>query len=186
MKRRPEFFNIEHEINGYTFYKSKSEEHRRVYVPRTEDFIEFIDVLWSLLPYERRTRYAARNKEMFKRYPWLFIKNRWDGGIWFWDKDGNLELDWFDHHEGEFLEQANPYMFFSMQEELAAEFKENAPDHFYNYMITDIKEKYWTLRWYDNGNTKNGYKIVDKYCKLYEIELGWRKKSPYYAEVEED
>ena len=90
MKRKPDFFNIKHEINGYTFYESSSDQHSRVYVPRTEDFIEFIDALWSLLPQERRTRYARRNKRMFKRYPWLFVKNRWDGGIWLWTKTAIL------------------------------------------------------------------------------------------------
>ncbi len=186
MKRKPDFFNIKHEINGYTFYESSSDQHSRVYVPRTEDFIEFIDALWSLLPQERRTKYARRNKKMFKRYPWLFVKNRWDGGIWLWDKDGNFKLNWFDYHEGDFLEEVNPHMFFSMQEEIAAELRENAPNSFYYYMIMDIKEKWWTLRWYDSGFTSNGHKIIQKYCDLYEVELGWREKSPYHQEYDED
>lgn len=177
MRVKPEFFSIEHKINDYIFYESESDQHNRVYVPRTEDFIKFIDALWELLPYERRTHYAERNKTLFKKYPWLFIKNRWDGGIYLWDKEGNLELDWFDSHEGVFLEQTNPYMFFSMQEEIAAELHKNAPESFYYYMILDIKEKYWTLRWYDTGNTDNGYKIIDKYCKLFEEELGWTNKN---------
>ena len=35
-------------------------------------------------------------------------------------------------------------------------------------MITDIKEKYGTLRWYDNGNTGSGYDIISKYARLSE------------------
>lgn len=32
------------------------------------------------------------------------------------------------------------------------------------YRISQIKEKYGVLRWYDFGNTKNGYKIISKHC----------------------
>lgn len=179
MKRKPEFFSIEHKINDYTFYESESDKHNRIYVPRTEDFLEFIDKLYDLLPMERRNNYTRRNKEMFKRYPWLFVKNRWDGGIDLWDKDGNFKLNWFDYHEGDWLEEQNPYLFFNWQEDLSKEFKKNAPEHFYYYMIMDTKEKYWTLRWYDNGNTENGNKIIDKYCKLFEKDFGWSKKQYY-------
>ena len=35
-----------------------------------------------------------------------------------------------------------------------------------SYRIIQIKEKYGGLRWYDAGNTKNGYAIIHKYEEL--------------------
>lgn len=173
MKLKPEFFNIEHKIKGYTFYESDSNEHNRVYVPRTEDFLEFLDALWKLVPKKKKDEKAKHNYELFKKYPWLFVKNRWDGGVPLWDSKYKLDPVWFEWHEADALERANEELFMRMQEELAAELKEKAPNSYYYYMIVDIKEKYGTLRWYDNGNTEKGRAIVNKYCKLFEKEFGW-------------
>jgi hypothetical protein len=36
----------------------------------------------------------------------------------------------------------------------------------FNYRISQIKEKFGSLRWYDNGGTKNIHNIIDKYEDL--------------------
>ena len=38
--------------------------------------------------------------------------------------------------------------------------------HIDRYRITQIKEKYGTLHWYDRGNTDHGFKIILKYVSL--------------------
>ena len=175
MKHKPKFFNIPHEINGYTFYESDSDQHNRVYVPRTkEDFHNFIDALYNMLP-SNIQRKIQRNYNIIKRYPWLFPRNRWDGGIYLYEiKNGNqvLTWHWFNYIEGDWLEEGAPYLFFEMQEKLRKEFLSTNPDFIYLYTITDTKTKYGTVRWYDAGNTEKGHKIVERYCRRFKKEMG--------------
>lgn len=55
---------------------------------------------------------------------------------------------------------------FGMQlcKELKKELKKNK--YLIKYRITQIKEKYGELCWYDAGNTENGYNIIQKYTHL--------------------
>ena len=49
--------------------------------------------------------------------------------------------------------------------DLCKELKTELKKHKYlrKYRITQIKEKFGGLRWYDNSNTKEGYNIIQKY-----------------------
>lgn len=176
MKRKPTFFNKEVIIDGYTFYQSNSDQHDRVYVPRTkDDFHEFIDRLWYLTSKKNKTPKAKKNYEMIKRYPWLFVKNRWDGGIYLynkWDSNKKDKFDtWFDINEGDLFIILDEELFLKFQEELREEFLNNNPELLYEYTVVDTKEKYGTFRWYDNGNTENGHRIVNKYMDLYDAKI---------------
>lgn len=175
MKRKYNFFSIERKVAGtdYIFYESESDQHNRVYVPQTkDDFNEFIDVLWRLIPSKRKTREMQQNYSWIQRYPWLFVKNRWDGGIYLTKMNSDeLLYDWFDYHEGSDWASVIPFEFYQMQEELLQEFLLINPDLIYLYTIIDIKEKYGTFRWYDNGCTDGGRKIINKYAKIIEKKL---------------
>ena len=95
-------------------------------------------------------------------------------GIYLYEtKDGNQAFtwDWFDYFEGDWLEAGSPHLFYEMQEELRNEFLSFDREVLYRYTITNTKTKYGTVRWYDMGNTDNGYKIVSKYCRLFEDEM---------------
>ena len=41
-------------------------------------------------------------------------------------------------------------------------------NHLSNYKVLQVKEKYGTLRWYDEGGNKNTCNIIDKYEKISE------------------
>lgn len=51
---------------------------------------------------------------------------------------------------------------------MCKELKEELKKHKYlkKYRVTQIKEKYGSLRWYDMGNTERGHEIISKYEKL--------------------
>ena len=161
MKNKPDFFNKEVKIDDYIFYQSDSDKHDRVYVPRTkESFIEFIDKLWSLT--ENPTGEEIENFELVKEYPFLFPKNRWDGGMYLYDN--NKFKRWFDYTEVDWLLKMNREKTLELLKNLGKEFDRNSDDMRYSYMIMDIKEKYYSLRWYDSGNTDEGFRLIDEYC----------------------
>lgn len=49
-------------------------------------------------------------------------------------------------------------------DELKLELKKSG--HINDYRITQIKEKYSMLRWYDNGKTPKMYEIINKYVDM--------------------
>ena len=83
------------------------------------------------------------NKELVERYPFLWPR-KWNGeklDLDIWGYDGS-ELDWMpDGWRIAFGDE--------MMEELAEELKKY--DWLDKYFPVQIKEKYGTLRWYDNG-----------------------------------
>lgn len=173
MKLKPKFFSIEVKIGDYIFYQSESDKHTRVYVPRTkDDFNEFIEVLWNLLPKEYKTAKTINNYNLIKKYPWLFVKNRWDGGVYIYNIffeeseisfNPNKYNNWFRYFEGDWIYESKPKLFIKFQNELLKELQSYNKDLEYQYTIVDTKIKWGTLRWYDGGNTNKGRKIVSKY-----------------------
>lgn len=96
------------------------------------------------------------NKLLVKEYPFLLPRNRFTDKV---PTDYNYtytELD--DMPEGWRI---------AFGEKLCAELKEALGEkNINNYRITQIKEKYGTLRWYDKANTKAGYNVLHKYESL--------------------
>lgn len=97
------------------------------------------------------------NRELCEKYPWLIPTNRWTGKI--------VEDYDYDYTELDAMPDGWRIAFGDqMVEELNQEFVKGG---FVNdYRITQIKEKYGGLRWYDNGNTEEGYNIINKYESL--------------------
>lgn len=111
------------------------------------------------------------NKELCMKYPFLIPRNRWSGkritdgaGFWPGNPEAVPEYDW-DHTE---LDQMPDGWRKAFGEQLCAELKTELDrvGATETYMITQIKEKYGMLRWYDNGNTKEGYRIIGKYVAI--------------------
>lgn len=154
MSERPSFFKKELTVKGYTFYLN---EQHRAFVPRTkEEFKPFIDTLFALI--EDPTVTQKVNYALIKKYPFLLPKNRWDGGL-------NINGP-FDFSYNELYGMPNGWLFNFGEElvtKLASLLEERGPDTIYRYFITDIKEKYGTLRWYDGGATDKMYKVINEY-----------------------
>lgn len=116
------------------------------------------------------------NRELCERYPFLIPRNRWsgkritecqEGGFW----PGNPEaIPKYDYEYTELDEMPDGWRI-AFGEQLCEELKEelikagqNAMD---KYMITQIKEKFGYLHFYDNGCTERWYKeIMPKYVLL--------------------
>lgn len=82
------------------------------------------------------------NKNLIEQYPFLLPKNRWTGKVvedydYSWTEMDDMPVGWRIAFGDQMLEE--------LREELV---KYNYLD---KYFITQIKEKYGTLRWYDNG-----------------------------------
>jgi hypothetical protein len=159
MSDKPSFFNKELKVKGYAFYLN---EHKRAYVPtKKEDFEKFIDTLFAIL--EVKTEEQTKNYELLKSFPFLLPKNRFDHGLML-DvpfKFSRTELDsmpdgWRQNFGLKITEEIN---------EALLKIDEEMP---YKYMITDIKEKYGSLRWYDNGATEEVFDIIEKYTNISE------------------
>lgn len=111
------------------------------------------------------------NRQLCEKYPFLIPSNRWTGrritegaGFWFREPEVIPEYD----YERTELDLMPDGWRIAFGEALCQELKEEleragALD---TYRITDIKEKYGSLRWYDNGNTREGYQIIGKYTGL--------------------
>lgn len=97
------------------------------------------------------------NRELCEKYPWLIPTNRWTGEV--------VEDYDYDYTELDQMPEGWRIAFGDqMVEELNQELVKGG---FVNdYRITQIKEKFGGLRWYDNGNTEEGYNIINKYESL--------------------
>ena len=97
------------------------------------------------------------NRALCERFPFLLPRNRWSGEVASGYDFEYTELDAMpDGWRKAFGEQ--------LCEELLAELtRTGRPD---DYRILQIKEKYGSLRWYDNWNTEHGYEILDQYEAL--------------------
>lgn len=116
-----------------------------------------------------------RNRQLCERFPFLIPSNRWsgkriteasDGGYWPGSPETIPEYD----YEFTELDDMPSGWRTAFGETLCSELKEELEKHgaLDRYRIVQIKEKYGQLRWYDNGNTETGYKIINKYTELSE------------------
>ena len=115
------------------------------------------------------------NKELCEKYPWLIPTNRWsgmriteaqNGGFWSGSPDSIPDYD-YEYTELDEMPKGWRLAFGDqMVEEIDQELRK------YNYVdkyrITQIKEKYGSLRWYDNGSPRgklsDTYEIVEVKC----------------------
>ena len=97
------------------------------------------------------------NKELIANYPWLLPRNRWTDDV---PED-------YDYTYTE-LDQMPTGWRLAFGDQLCEELGEELfwADYEDKYRILQVKEKFGGLRWYDNGCTEAGNKIIDKYERL--------------------
>lgn len=120
-----------------------------------------------------------QNRALCERYPFLIPSNRWsgkriteaqDGGYWPGDPEAVPEFD-YEYTELDTMPQGWRIAFGEqlceeLKQELLGAGGQKALDA---YRITDIKEKFGYLRWYDNGCTERWFReILPKYEALSE------------------
>lgn len=137
-----------------------------------------------------------KNRELCKRFPFLIPSNRFsakriteagDGGYW---PGSPLEVPEYDYEYTELDSMPDGWRK-AFGEQMCQEIMDELVAHNLvdEYRILQIKEKYGALCWYDNGFTKHGFDIINKYKRLSErtcircgapatrITMGWI--SPY-------
>jgi hypothetical protein len=96
-----------------------------------------------------------RNKILVKKYPFLLPRNRFTGKV---SKGYNYSYTELDDMPIGWRNVFGEQMCEEVKEALGSELKE--------YRITQIKEKFGTLRWYDNGANQKVYDVISKYENL--------------------
>ncbi len=111
-------------------------------------------------------RLAVReyNKDLLKKYPWLTPYNVWTGKP---REDYNYEDTWADDIPDGWRLAFGDQMIEELDQLLR---KYNLEDE---YHITQIKEKYGSLRWYDDGFAKEGFEEYMNWIHKYE-DLSYR------------
>ena len=99
------------------------------------------------------------NKELIEKYPWLQIRNVWSGEL---VEPEDYEFTWLDDLPNGWRKAFG----LQMVEELDKILRE--ANYQNEYRIAQIKEKYGSLRWYDNGVPTNIINEYDKWLAKYE------------------
>lgn len=97
------------------------------------------------------------NKKMVDIFPFLLPHNRWTDEV---SEDYDYSYNELDAMPDAWAKAFGYEMLCEIKDELV---KSN---YLYDYRITQIKEKYGTLRWYDFGGSEELFKIISKYCNL--------------------
>ena len=135
------------------------------------------------------------NKELIRKYPWLEPHNDWSGkkitdcagedgeeGYWPGDPSMHPEYD----YEYTLLDDMPDGWRIAFGDEMVERIQKELERFGYadKYFVTQIKEKYGGLRWYDDGVP---YKLSDDYkelyCNLYNIEGEMMKPKTLENEV---
>lgn len=97
------------------------------------------------------------NKKMVEEFPFLLPHNRWTDKV---SED-------YDYSYNELWALENGWAK-AFGYELICELRDALieANYLYDYRITQIKEKYGTLRWYDFGAPEKAFDIIRKYEKL--------------------
>lgn len=98
-----------------------------------------------------------RNKKLVEEYPFLLPRNRWTDKVpenydYSYTELDTMPQTWNDKFGEKICKE--------LKKELIRE------GYLDQYRITQIKSKYGSLRWYDNGHTRKMGKIIDKYTYL--------------------
>ena len=117
----------------------------------------------------QKKRTIWKNKELCRRFPFLIPWNRWSGklitecqgggrGYWPGDPDKIPDYDWSYTELDDMPDGWRKAFGEQMCEEIREALIED--DDLYRYRIVQCKEKYGSLRWYNNG-TKIGSRVPD-------------------------
>lgn len=104
--------------------------------------------------------YNQWGKNMEAKYPWLRLRNVWTGK-YVLDKEGKY-MSW--------AEQIPQGWYVAFGEQMIDELNDLLVKYNFvdGYFITQIKEKFGSLRWYDNGFPQAGYEEYMAWEKKYE------------------
>ena len=112
-----------------------------------------------------------QNRALCEKYPFLIPSNAFSGkrineGAGFWPGSPEEIPEW--DYEFTELDHMPHGWRIAFGEQLCDELKAELEKAgiLDKYRIWQVKEKYGTLRWYDNVNTKAGYDILSKYEEL--------------------
>lgn len=115
----------------------------------------------------KKKKQRQENKKLCERYPFLIPRNRWTDQI-LWES----ETSWYYTHPYSFTEldsMPNGWRR-AFGEKMCEELREELIKYNFlnNYRITQIKEKWGELRWYDGGIPRNSkiWDIINKYTEL--------------------
>ena len=133
-------------------------EYNRIYIPKNkEGFEKTIDALFSLLPDPNDEQ--KKNYMLIKKYPFILPKNNFDLGL---SNDYNFNYTILDHMPNGWRTKFGAKLLKELKEAIL-EYKE---DFLYEYFVSQVKEKWGGLRWYDYGSTERMRKVLDKYSKI--------------------
>jgi hypothetical protein len=107
---------------------------------------------------KRENELTKKNRELVARYPFLLPRNRFTGEV---SKD-------YDYSYTELDDMPTGWRNL-FGEKMCEEIKKALGSELENYRIMQIKEKFGSLRWYDNGASQEVYDIISKYERLSEI-----------------
>lgn len=148
----------------------------------TKEYIEIYDRCPNEYnPYEGSEKdledMRSFNKELIRKYPWIEPRNNWsgkkisvcagpDGEEGFWPGDPKLHPEY--NYEYTVLDDMPEGWRIAFGDQMCEEIDQELRrfDYQDKYEITEIKEKYGSLRWYDNGTP---YKLSDEPAKEFEI-----------------
>lgn len=111
----------------------------------------------------KKKRIKMENKRLCKRYPFLIPRNIWNDKIlWSYPKN---HWSYTPKYEWTNLDCMPEGWRKAFGEQMCEEIRNALIKHnyLYKYRITQIKEKYGSLRWYDNGAPQEVYDIIHKY-----------------------
>lgn len=112
------------------------------------------DIDKAIISLERK----ETNEALVNKYPWLQIRNVWDGT----SIDNGFEFTWLD----DVPEGWRNKFGMKMVKELDKILKK--ADYQDKYQIVQIKEKWGYLHWYDNGVPNSIYNKYNKWLRKYE------------------
>lgn len=95
------------------------------------------------------------NKELIEKYPFLLPRNRFTGEI-----PEDYDYSWTE------LDAMSDGWRKAFGIDMCEEIRIALGDYVEKYRITQIKEKYGELRWYDFGAPEGVEEIINKYTKL--------------------
>jgi len=96
-----------------------------------------------------------RNKTLIEKYPFLLVRHRMTAEV---HPDYDYTYTELDSMPSGWRKAFGIRM--------CDEIKEALGDQLHDYRITDIKEKYGSLRWYDAGANEEVYKVISKYEEI--------------------
>lgn len=103
---------------------------------------------------QKKKRIRLNNKKLIKEFPFLAIKNAWTGKV---DKNYHFDVTWLDDMPYGWRKRFGIELCKDLKKALVK------ANYLKDYQIIQVKEKFGTLRWYDNGSSEECHQILFDY-----------------------